>query len=199
MTIRIKSASNFAVLAGSTITNTGESNILTNVGVSPGTGISGFPPGVVSGSSDSNNSSARAARSAVFEAYQKAQELDGATALSNSIPNETVLTPGVYHSSGSVDISGHLILQGSGQYVFQIKSSLITGSGSIITLTNGADADDIFWQVGHSAILGPNSHFYGTILAQNSITVNNNATINGHLFAKHGSVHLENVKIYHSV
>jgi hypothetical protein len=106
------------------------------------------------------------------------------------------LTSGVYNDPSSFLINGMLTLDGGGDgnavWIFQMGSTLITGSGSSVNMINGAQAANVFWQVGSSATLGTGSHFEGTILAQESITLNTGATITGRALAITGAVTMDN-------
>jgi hypothetical protein len=185
----------FSVLGGSTVTNTGPSIVNGNLGLSPGTSVTGFPPGSVSlpYAIHINDGAANTAQIDLTTAYN-----DAATSNRDSGPIVTVsgdlagqtLTPGLYNSMSTlgIGVGGVLTLNGQGNansvFVFQIGSALTTGVGSSIVLTNGASAANIFWQVTSSATLGTNSIFYGTILAGASITLNSGAALNGRALAK---------------
>ncbi|WP_371783213.1 ice-binding family protein [Streptosporangium subroseum] len=194
--VPLGAATNFAVLAASTVTNTGPSIVTGDLGVSPGTAVTGFPPGaVVSGTIHSNDAAAIAAQAAVTTAYNNAagQPADA------TIPTElggTTVTPGVYNSAaGTFGITGNLTLNAQGDpnaiFIFKAASTLITASGSTVTLTGGAQACNVFWQVGSSATLGTGSSFVGTILAQASITATTGVTVNGRLLARTAAVTLD--------
>jgi hypothetical protein len=195
--VPLGAATTFAVLAASTVTNTGPSIVTGDLGVSPGTAVTGFPPGVVigGGTIHSNDMAAINARAALTAAYLNAEgQLADAT-----IPTElggTTRTPGVYNSAaGTFGITGNLTLNAQGNpnaiFIFKTASTLITASGSTVTLTGGAQACNVFWQVGSSATLGTGSSFAGTILAQASITATTNVTVNGRLLARTGAVTLD--------
>ncbi|SNT60796.1 Ig-like domain (group 3) [Streptosporangium subroseum] len=194
--VPLGAATNFAVLAASTVTNTGPSIITGDLGVSPGTAVTGFPPGVVIGGTvHSNDAAAIAAQAALTTAYNNAagQPADA------TIPTElggTTRTPGVYNSAaGTFGITGNLTLNAQGNpnaiFIFKAASTLITASGSTVTLIGGAQACNVFWQVGSSATLGTNSSFVGTILAQASITATTGVTVNGRLLARTAAVTLD--------
>ncbi len=189
-------ASSFEVLAGSTVTNTGQSTIAGDVGVSPGTSITGFdPPTVFAGVLHSNDFVAQAAQRALTAAYNDAAGRAGAVTLTGDIGGQT-LTPGVYNSASSLAITGVLTLDAQGNpdavWIFQIGSTLTTAvSNSVVELINGAQAQNVFWQVGSSATLNGGTYFSGTIMAQASITANANVNVNGRLLARTGAVTLD--------
>ncbi|AWS46556.1 ice-binding family protein [Streptosporangium sp. 'caverna'] len=193
--VPLGAATNFAVLAGTTVTNTGPSIITGDLGVSPGSAVTGFPPGaVVGGTIHSNDMAAINAKAALTAAYNNAagQPADA------TIPTElggTTRTPGVYNSAaGTFGITGTLTLNAQGNpnaiFIFKTASTLITASGSTVVLTGGAQACNVFWQVGSSATLGTGSSFAGNILALTSITATTNVTVNGRLLARTAAVTL---------
>ena len=189
------SIGNIDVLAGSTVTNTGSTTIAGDVGVSPGTAVTGFPPGLASGTIDSADAAASNAQIALTAAYNDAASRSGAVAEAGNIGGQT-LTSGVYKSTSSLAISsGDLTLDAQGNpgavFIFQIGSTLTTASGSHVVLVNGASACNVFWQVGSSATLGTNSTFMGNIMANQSITITTGATLKGRALARIGAVTLD--------
>ncbi len=186
------SASGFAVLAGSTVTNTGPTVITGDVGVSPGTAITGFPPGTVVGSIDSNTTAAIQAEVDLGSAYTY---LSGLTATSNLTGQDLgtvgTLTAGVYKFNSSAALTGTLTLNGPGMFVFQIGSTLTTASAASILTTGGADASNVYFQVGSSATLGTSGTLQGNIVALTSITLNTGATLTGRALAENGAVTLD--------
>ncbi|MEU2427044.1 ice-binding family protein [Streptomyces sp. NPDC007851] len=188
-------ADSFAVLAGSATTNTGPSVITGDVGVSPGTSISGYgPPAVVNGTLHSADTVAQDAQTDLITAYNDAagQPSDGA------LPPDAgglTLVPGVYTASSTLGLTGTLTLDAQGDpnavWVFQIGSGLTTASSSRVSLINGASPCNVFWKVGSSATLGTSTAFVGNILAMTSITVTTSATIEGRALARNGAVTLD--------
>jgi hypothetical protein len=191
-------AEGFAVLAGSTVTNTGVSTIIGDLGVSPGTAITGFPPGTVSGSIHSADTLTSNAQADLTTAYNNAAGQASTATVSTDLGGQT-LAPGVYNSASTLGITGTLTLDGQGDtnsvFIFQAGSALTTASNSQVVLINGAQARNVFWQVGSSATIGTNSAFVGTILAYASITVNTGATVNGRVLACTGAVTLDSNNI----
>jgi hypothetical protein len=189
------SMGSFAVLAGSAVTNTGTSTANGDVGVSPGTSITGFgPPSAITGVFHSGDFVAAAAQAALTVAYLDAQSRTPGPTLSGDIGGQT-LGPGVYTSASSLAITGTLSLDAGGNkdatWIFQIGSTLTTASdNSNIALLNGAQASNVIWAVGSSATLTGESNFVGTILAQASITVGTKVNVNGRLLARTGAVTL---------
>jgi ice-binding like protein len=173
---------NYAVLAAATITNTGPSWITGQLALSPGTSVTGFPPGTV-GHEDIANGASLQARTDATAAYNKAAGEPGCTTAGVEL-GSTTLGPGLY-CNGTMAISAGLTLtlNGGGIYIFQIASTLITGASSRVLLINGAQPCDIFWQVGSSATIGASTTFVGTILANTSITMITAATLNGRALA----------------
>jgi hypothetical protein len=189
----IGTASNFAVLGSSTVTNTGNTIIVGNLGVSPGTAITGFGPGIVIGTTYAGGPIATQAHADAATAY-------GALSSAKCTTNEPAvakiggqtLKPGVYCFPTSAAITGTLTLSGSGVYIFKIGSTLTTAAGnSNVVLTNGASASNVFWKVGSSATLGTNSVLKGTVIAYSSITATTNASVDGRLIALNGAVTMD--------
>ncbi len=185
---------NFSVLAGSTVTNTGSTTVSGDVGLSPGTSVTGFPPGLVGGTMHIADGAASLAQAALTAGYIDAAGRAGGTAVTGDLVGKT-LTTGVYTSTSSLANSGDLTLDAQGNpdavFIFQIASTLTTGSGSKIILANGAKACNVFWQVGSSATLGTNSVFKGNILALTSITITTGVNLEGRALARNGAVTLD--------
>jgi Ice-binding-like len=185
----------FAVLAGSTVTNTGPSVISGSVGLDPGSAVIGFPPGIVlAGTTHVSDGVALQAKNDLVTAYNDAAGRSSTATVSGDLAGRT-LTPGVYTSASSLGLSGALTLDAQGNpsavFVFQAGSSLIVGSGSQVNLIGGAQACNVYWQVGSSATVGTGSAFVGNILALTSITMTTGATLNGRALARNGAVTLD--------
>lgn len=193
--VDLGTADDFALLAGSTITNTGDSVINGDLGLSPGTSVTGFPPGTLNGTQHVANTTADGAKTDLVTAYNDAA---GQTPVT-TVPTElggTTKTAGIYKSTaGTFGITGTLTLDAEGDvdavFIFKTASTLITANDSIIVLTNGAQACNVFWQVGSSATLGKNSTFKGTILALTSATLTTGADVEGRVLARNGAVTLD--------
>jgi len=193
--VGLGTAGNFAVLAGSTVTNTGPSVISGSVGLAPGSAVTGFPPGIVlAGTTQIANGVALQAKNDLVTAYNDAAGRSSTATVSGDLAGRT-LTPGVYTSASSLGLSGQLTLDAQGNpaavFVFQAGSSLIVGSGSQINLIGGAQACNVYWQVGSSATIGTSSSFVGNILALTSITMTTGATLQGSALARNGAVTLD--------
>ena len=186
---------NFAVLAGTTVTNTGATIVTGDVGVWPGTAATGFPPGNATGSMSLGVAPADAAQSSLTAAFNDAAGRPADATVAGNLGGQT-FNPGVYKSTSTLAISsGDLTLDAkgnsSGVFIFQIASSLNVTSGRMVILSGGAQASNVFWQVGSSATLGTTSIFAGTILAQASISLSTNGTLNGRALARSGGVTLQ--------
>jgi len=194
--VGLGTAGSFAVLAGTTVTNTGPSTISGDLGVSPGTAVTGFPPGIVSnGTIHSADGVADGAQSDLTTGYNDAAGRSPTANVPAFIGAGQTLAPGVYKASSSLDVGGSLTLDAGGDpnavFIFQAPSTLVTDSASSVILTNGAQACNVFWQVGSSATLGTNSAFTGSILALTSISVNTGDTVDGRALARNGAVTLD--------
>jgi Ice-binding-like/PEP-CTERM motif len=195
--INLGTAGSYAVLAGSTVTNTGSSVLTGNLGVWPGTAVTGFPPGMVTGGTiHAGDAAAAKAQGDLTTAYNAAMGLSPTATLTGKDLGNMVLTPGVYFFASSAQLTGTLTLNNLGNpnavFVFQIGSTLTTASGSAVVFTSSLDKN-VFWQVGSSATLGTTTKFEGNILALTSITLNNGASIGcGSALARNGAVTLNN-------
>lgn len=190
------SAQSFAVLGATTVTSAGPTVITGSIGVSPGTAVTGFPPGTVDGGAiHAGDLVATAAHADAVTAYDTLVAEPCGTNLSGLIlgtsPAAVTLSPGVYCFDSSAQLTGALTLSGSGIYVFQIGSTLTTATDSSVALTSGATAGNVFWQVGSSATLGTNTILVGSIFAFVSDTVTAGSSVLGRVFALAGAVTLD--------
>ena len=188
-------AESFAVLAGTTVTNTGPSTINGNLGLSPGTAVTGFGPGTVTGTKHLADAIALKAKSDLTVAYDDAADRTPAVSAPADLGGLT-LTPGVYKNASSFGLTGALTLDAQGDpnavFVFQAGSTLTTASASEVRLVNGAQACNVFWKVGSSATLGAGSVLSGSILALTSISIGDGVTMHGRALARNGAVTLIN-------
>ncbi len=204
----------YAVLGGSGMTNTGVSTITGDVGSSPTHSQTGFAPcpaadcvsltGVNHDVADPNDAVTQQAKSDLVIAYDDAFGRTGGTAVSAPLGAGQTLVSGVYTSATDLFVGGDLTLDGAGDpaavFIFQARTgTLNTAAGSAagvpntrVLLTGGAQACNVFWQVGSSATIATSTRFAGTILALQSITVNTGATIDGgRALARNGAVTLD--------
>jgi hypothetical protein len=192
-TVSLGTVGSYSVIAGPVVSNTGPSRLSGDVGVSPGRAITGFSPGVTARATRVGNAAAQAKRT-LDKAYGDAASREPTAAIPAKLVNEN-LKPGVYRASESLQISGSLTLDAENAvdsvFVLQVPDDLDTASASQVRLVNGADACNVFWQVGRSATLGNNSQFVGTIMALQSIKVTKGAKVLGRVLARNGSVTLD--------
>lgn len=195
--IPLGAMTNFALLAGSEVTNTGATNITGDLGLSPGTSVGGFPPGILTGTLRINDSIVSQAKLDLVTAYNTAagKTSTDIVTLSGNIGGLT-LTPGLYKSTSSLAISsGDVTFDALGNadavFIIQIASSFTTTSGRQVFLAGGANAKNIFWQVGSSATFGTTSVLKGTVMAMESITFETGATLDGRAFARTGAIVLD--------
>ena len=182
----------FTVLAGSTITNTGPTVITGNLGLAPGSAVTGFPPGVVTGAKHVSDAVALLAKNDLVTAYTEAANAPTTSDITGIDLGGMNLTPGVYKFDSSAQLTGPLTLSGNGIFIFQIGSALTTASNATVLLINGAQPCGVFWQVGSSATLGSATHFQGNLMALTSITMVTGANIlAGRALARNGALTLD--------
>jgi type VI secretion system secreted protein VgrG len=194
-TVALGTAEDFAILGGSTVTNTGATIITGNLGLSPGSSVTGFPPGVVlNGAIHISDALANQAHADAFTAYTKLAGEMATANLSGMDLGGLTLAPGVYRFNSSAQLTGTLTLNNGGDpnapFHFLIGSTLTTASNSLVVLLGGPD-QNIFWQVGSSATLGTGTRFVGSILALTSITLTTGASLDGRALAINGAVTLD--------
>lgn len=201
--VPLGTASSFVVLAGSAITNTGPTTLGGDVGLSPAgpSSITGFNTVTQSsGTVHAADGVALNAQNDLTIGYVNAAGQQPTTAIPTELGGSTLL-PGVY-SSGTFGITNTLTLDAQGDpnavWVFKAGSTLITASNSSISLINGAQACNVFWQVSSSATLGTSSSFLGTVMALTSITLNTGATVDGRVLARNGAVTMDSNTITQS-
>jgi len=192
----------FAILGASAVTNTGNSVLTGNLGVSPGVAITGFPPGTFSGTEHITDVLAAQAQAAALVSYNDLHSR-ASSVIATELGGQS-LTAGVYSSAGGTFTgTGGLTLTLTGTatdiFVFQTATTLTTGVGAggnfVITLAGGALASNVYWAVGSSATINSaassaGSVFKGNVIAQSSITATQVGTIDGSLIALTGAVTL---------
>ena len=188
-------ATAFAVLGASTVTNTGATLVTGNLGVFPGLAIVGFPPGIVTGTQHSGVGVASGAQADITTAYNNLAGQACDVNLTGQNLGGMTLTPGVYCFNSSAQLTGTLTLDGLGNagavWVFQTGSTLTTASASSVVFINSGQSCGAFWQIGSSATLGTGTAFRGNVLALASITASTGASVAGGLFARTGAVTLD--------
>ncbi len=193
----------FAVLSGSTITNTGSTTISGDIGLYPGTSFTN-PEGItLTGTIHLTDGVASIAKDDLTTVYNQVSGLLPVTRIVSQLGGQTLL-PGIYDSAdGTFQITGTLILDAAGDpdavFVFKAESTLITASSSTVSLINDAEHCNVFWKVGSSATFGTNSYFVGHVYALTSITANTGAEIEGQLLARNGAVTLDTNTITNTI
>jgi hypothetical protein len=196
-TVDLGAASSFAILAGAGITITGPTTITGDVGTFPTTSITGLENLTLNGMNHGGDAVTQNAKNDLVIAYDAAaaRPFDITYGAGFDLVGLT-LTSGVYHDSTSLFLSGTLTLDARGNpdavWIFQAGTTLITASDSTVALIGGAQACNVFWQVGSSATLGTGADFVGNILALESITLNTGASVDGRVFARNGAVTMDN-------
>jgi hypothetical protein len=188
----------FSVLAGSAATNSGPSVLSGDLGISPGTALTGFGAATINGATHNNDAVAAQAQSDLTVAYDTAaaQPVLPANDLTGQDLGGMVLSPGAYRYTSSAQLTGPLVLDAANdpnaQFVFTITSALTTAPGSSVQLVRGASPCNVFWQVGSSATLDTTTAFQGNLMAYASISLNNGASVQGRVLARNGQVSLIN-------
>ena len=193
--VPLGAASGFAVLAGTQITNTGATTITGDIG-SPALATTGPGTITLNGTDRTGQTETAAAQLALTTAMVDAQGRAQTTPISAPLGGGgTPLGPGVYSTGSSIQVDGELTLDARGDasavFIFRAGSTLNLGAGSSVELINGAQACNVFWQVGSSATLQTTSFLRGSVLAQTAITVNTNAQVEGRLLASTAGVTLQ--------
>ena len=199
LAVDLTCAEGFAVIAGSTITSTGPSIINGDVAMSPGSALIGFPPGVINGTVHVNDTIANDSKGCLTAAFNDAAGRAPGTSVSGNIGGQT-LTPGVYTAgSGLAVSSGNLTLDAQGDangvFIFQIPTTFTMTSGLQVVLSGNAQAKNVFWQVGSSATIGTTAIMMGIIMADQSITLETGAVLNGAVLARIAAVSLDSSTI----
>jgi hypothetical protein len=188
-------AQSFAVLGGSTVTNTGPSLLAGDLGVSPGAAITGFPPGVATGTTHAADAAALQAQNDLTTQYNALASAACSANLTGQNLGGLTLTPGVYCFASSAQLTGALTLNAQGNaaatFIFKTGSTLTTAAGSSVTLINGGNPCGVAWQIGSSATLGTTTSFIGNLIALTSVTLNTGANIIGRALARNGAVTLD--------
>jgi len=191
--VQLGTATGFAVLGGSTVTNTGPTVVNGDLGVAPGAAITGFPPATLNGTSHAADAVAAQAQADLTAAYDDAAGRTPEAVLPADLGG-LFLTAGVYRRPSSLGLTGDVTLDAEGDpdAVFILKAgTLTTASNSRVQLTGRAQACNVFWQIASSATLGSDAALAGDILALQSITMNTRAALVGRALARNGAVTLD--------
>jgi hypothetical protein len=191
--VDLGAAETHGVLGNTTVTCDDLGSIGGDVGVAPGTSITGFPPCGLTGALHAGDAYAQSAHNSLATAYGQVAGMICAVSVTTDLGGQT-LQPGVYCSSATQAITGEVFLDALGDpnatFVIQSTTTLLTAAGSRVTLLNGAQSKNVYWAVGSSATLGAGSFIRGNILAFTSITVGSNVTMVGRALAVGGAVTL---------
>lgn len=193
--VDLGTASSYSVLAHSTVTNTNVTNLSGDLGLNPGTAVADTGSLIVGGATNIANAPALQAKNDLDAAYTEAAGRSYLSLSGVELASQTI-APGAWESGGVLANSGNLTLDAQNDpnavFIFKSTATLITGTGSTMTLINGADACNVFWVVPSSATLGTSSTFVGTIMAYADVAVLNSVTVQGRAMARTGQVTLDN-------
>jgi len=203
-TVDLGQASSYAVLSGASVGNTVNADgapfttLRGDLGVNAAAQPTGFPPGVVTGTIRVGTTASPAYNDLVT-AYNEVAGRTGGTAIAGDLAGLT-LTPGLYSAAGAVADTGTVTLDAGGDanavFVFQIGGALNMAAGANVTLTNGAQASNVFWQVNGAAAIGANATFAGTLMALDAIAVGAGSEVNGRALALNGAISLNSNEFY---
>lgn len=192
--VNLFTADGFAVLSGAGITNTGATTITGDVGTHPTTTETGFGSVTITGTNHTGDAVTQGAKTDLVKAYDNAAGQGPTTPVVADLGGQT-LSPGVYNSGSSIGLTGTLTLDAAGDknavFIFQAGSTLTTAPSSRVSLINGAQECNVFWQIGSSATLDTSTSFVGNIMALTTITLNSGATVVGRVLARNGAVTLD--------
>ena len=184
--VELGTAGNYSVLGGTGVVSTLNTVLNANLGVSPSTSITGFPPGLVKGTTHAGDSQAAQAQSDLATAYNYAVSLTPTSTFAGDQGGK-IFDAGVYYTASAFALTGTLTLDGQGNpnavFIFQVDAALNTTASSTVSLINGAQASNVFWQVNGAAGTGASSSFSGNIMANGAITVGAGGSIDGRALA----------------
>ena len=200
-------ASTYAVLSGASVGNTANApgaphtTLRGDLGVKANAQPTGFPPGVVTGTSRIGTAAAAMAHADLVTAYTEVTSRTGGATLAGALAGATIL-PGLHSVAGAVSNTGTVTLDGGGNpnavFVFQINGAMALAAGSHVVLTNGAQASRVFWQVNGAGAVGANADFAGTLMALDAVAIGNGSLVNGRAFARNGALTLDANEFYSS-
>jgi len=200
-------ASTYAVLSGASVGNTvsavggPHTTLRGDLGVKANAQPTGFPPGVVTGTTRIGTSAAADAHADLVAAYTEVKDRTGGATLGGALAGTTI-SPGLHTVAGAVSNTGTVTLDGGGNpnavFVFQINGAMALAAGSHVVLTNGAQASRVFWQVNGAGAVGANADFAGTLMAMDAVAVGNGTVVNGRAFARNGALTLDANEFYSS-
>ncbi len=203
--VNLGTAWSYAAISGASIGNTvsavgaPHTTLRGDVGVAVATQPTGFPPGVITGSTNVGNAAAVQAHTDIAAAYVAIAARSGGAALAGALAGAT-LTPGLYTIAGAASNTSTLTLDAGGDpnavFVFQINGALAFAAGSHVTLTGGAQAARVFWQVNGAGAIGAGSSFAGTLIAMDAVAVGNGSLFNGRAFARNGALTMDADEFY---
>ncbi|MCW2957396.1 MAG: hypothetical protein JWP18_199, partial [Solirubrobacterales bacterium] len=197
-------ASTYAVLSGPSVGNTvnavgtPHTTLRGDLGVKANTQPTGFPPGVVTGTTRVG-ATATQAHTDLVAAYSEVAGRAGGTALAGELTGLT-LAPGLHSTAAAVSNTGTVTLDGGGDpsavFVFKVGGALTMAAGGRVTLTGGARASRVFWQVNGAAAVGANAKFAGTLMALDAVAIGAGTVVNGRAMSRNGAISLDANEFY---
>ena len=180
--VDLGAATTFSVLAVQTVANTGASMVSADLGVSPGTTVTGFPPGIFLGTLHAGDSAAAAAQADLLSALTEASGRTAHAEFDGVLTGRT-FTRGIHHTIAAANLTGTVTFDAEGDpgaiFIIQIDGALATAAGSAVLLINGASAGNVFWVVAGAAGTGADASFTGTLMASGAITLGEGSQLNG--------------------
>jgi hypothetical protein len=187
--VALGTAAGFSVLAGTAVANSGPTDVSSDVGVSPGGVVGGFPPGIIGGQLHVNDDAAVSAQNALLAAITDASGRTAHTEVTGDLGGRT-FGVGVHHSTAALALTGTVTLDGRGDpnavFIFQGDAALNTAAGGTVVLTNGAQASNVFWVVDGAVGTGANTSFAGTILSSGAVTFGDGTSLVGRVLSRDG-------------
>ena len=183
------SAASFSVLSGTAVVNGGPTHLSGDLGVSPGSVVTGFPDGTLDGIIHAGNSTAADAQADLLTAIEDAEERIPHTEIAGDLGGRTFHV-GVHRSAAALGLTGTVTLDGEDDpnavFIFQVGAAFTAAANCEVNLINGAQARNVFWVVHDAADTGASCTFNGIILARGAITLGAGTNLVGQALSRAG-------------